>query len=78
MERMSGEGLVQPGDRELRQAGSAMIVSVIAWFFASLFSGTTQITLQALTYLLWLTTLLAGTKGAVALTVGLSRRRRLR
>lgn len=74
MDSMRDEGSSRPGDRELRHAGRAAIIGVTAWFFAELLSGQSSITLQALTYLFWLTTFLALATFALAVSIGLWKR----
>lgn len=59
----------RPGARELRHAGRAAIVALLGWFFATLLSGTTSITAQSVTFLLWLATLLAAATCVLALVV---------
>ncbi|MBC7631985.1 hypothetical protein [Aeromicrobium sp.] len=66
----------RPGDRELEQAIRSGIVAVIGAFVASLLSGLTSPTGLSLVFLVWLATILAGTTCALALAVGLYKRRR--
>lgn len=65
--------MAEPGS-EFVIAARAAVVMVVAGVLAELVSGSTAPTGQALTFLLWLATILAGTQALVAVTIGLWRR----
>lgn len=67
--------MAEPGS-EYVIAARAAVVMVVAWFFAELLSGSASPTGQALTFLLWLATILAGVQAVVAVWIGLWRRAR--
>ncbi|MGA8987345.1 hypothetical protein [Aeromicrobium sp.] len=64
----------RPGGAELAIARRATIAAVIGWFFADLSSGLQSPVALSLTFLLWLGTLLAAARAALALAIGVWKR----
>ena len=62
------------GDAELAVAGRSAVAAVLGWFFADLSSGMQSPVALSLTFLLWLGTLLAASRTALALAIGMWKR----
>ena len=71
---MSFRPVGRSGDAELAIAWRMLLLAAIGGFFADLSAGGSSPVAQSLTFLLWLGTMLALARGAIALVIGVWRR----